>query len=72
LVIFYGWMITDCRGKLCIGTWTQQSGNWDDQGKTGTTLRQDIKARVWQPAANRNEWCRSVAQCVFDTGWTQV
>jgi len=28
----------DCRGKLNIGIWTQQSGKVEDQGKAGTKL----------------------------------
>jgi len=43
--------------------------NWID------TVRQDLKTigTAWEEAeesaANREDWRRSVAQCVYDTGW---
>jgi len=43
--------------------------NWID------TIRQDLKSigMTWedaeQSAINREDWCQSVAQCVYDTGW---
>ena len=68
--MYYAWKITEYQSKQCTGKQTiTPSENQEDQGRTGSILRQDLKSigMTWedaeQSAINREDWRRSVAQC---------
>ena len=70
---YCAWKMTGYRSKLCTGKWIRKpSGNQDEEEldrrhtlKTIGMAWEDVE----QSATNCEDWRRSVAQCVYDTGW---